>query len=244
VTSQPGWHPDPVPPQPGHAPQLRWWDGTRWTEHTAPAAPEAPTQPAPYAGTYGASPYPAVYTQGPPTTPDGERLAGWWQRVGATVLDGIVLGIIGTLVALPWWREIVTTYTDWLHDAIDSANTGATVDTTGLQEDIARPLFFIGAINLGLTLVYNVAFLTWRQATPGKMVMGLKVRLRERPELPFGTVLLRWVGQYGPSALGLIPLVGGIFGLYSLIDYLWPLWDGNKQAIHDKIAKTNVVRTR
>ncbi|MBA2283108.1 MAG: DUF2510 domain-containing protein [Acidimicrobiia bacterium] len=26
----PGWHPDPA----GRA-RLRWWDGTRWTEHTA-----------------------------------------------------------------------------------------------------------------------------------------------------------------------------------------------------------------
>ena len=37
VTSQPGWHPDPVPPQPGQPAQLRYWDGTRWTEHIAPA---------------------------------------------------------------------------------------------------------------------------------------------------------------------------------------------------------------
>jgi uncharacterized RDD family membrane protein YckC len=29
-----------------------------------------------------------------------------------------------------------------------------------------------------------------------------------------------------------------------LLDYLWPLWDDKKQALHDKVAKTNVVRTR
>jgi len=33
-------------------------------------------------------------------------------------------------------------------------------------------------------------------------------------------------------------------GLYSLLDVLWPLWDDKKQAIHDKIAGTNVVRVR
>jgi hypothetical protein len=37
VTSEPGWHPDP-----GGAPQYRYWDGTRWTEHVAPFAETAP----------------------------------------------------------------------------------------------------------------------------------------------------------------------------------------------------------
>ena len=31
----PGWHPDPY----GRA-ALRWWDGTRWSEHVSPAVPE------------------------------------------------------------------------------------------------------------------------------------------------------------------------------------------------------------
>jgi hypothetical protein len=35
-----------------------------------------------------------------------------------------------------------------------------------------------------------------------------------------------------------------VFGLYPLLDDLWPLWDDKKQAIHDKLAKTNVVRIR
>ena len=86
----------------------------------------------------------------------------------------------------------------------------------------------------------------WQQATPGKLLLGLRVRLRERPgPMPLPTVLLRWVGQFGVGRrLGLIPFVGTIGSIYSLLDYLWPLWDDKKQAIHDKIAKTNVVRVR
>ncbi|HRK48068.1 MAG TPA: DUF2510 domain-containing protein, partial [Nocardioides sp.] len=63
MTSQPGWHPDPVPLQPGQPAQLRYWDGSRWTEHVAPAqapsAPPATTESTPYTaapaytGTYG-----------------------------------------------------------------------------------------------------------------------------------------------------------------------------------------------
>ena len=43
--------------------------------------------------------------------------------------------------------------------------------------------------------------------------------------MPLGTVLLRWLGQYGVGVLGLVPFVGCLSFVYSLLDYLWPLWD-------------------
>ena len=85
----------------------------------------------------------------------------------------------------------------------------------------------------------------WKQATPGKLILGLRVRLRDRPgPMTIGTVLLRWAGQFGVGILGLLPVVGCLSFIYSVLDYLWPLWDDKNQAIHDKIAKTNVVRIR
>ena len=85
----------------------------------------------------------------------------------------------------------------------------------------------------------------WKQATPGKLMVGLRVRLREqaRPDAP----------PHRAAALGR-PVRPGrprdravrrhLSSLYSLLDDLWPLWDDKNQAIHDKIAKTNVVRLR
>ena len=31
------------------------------------------------------------------------------------------------------------------------------------------------------------------------------------------------------------------FSILNLLDVLWPLWDEKKQALHDKVAGTNVV---
>jgi uncharacterized RDD family membrane protein YckC len=86
-------------------------------------------------------------------------------------------------------------------------------------------------------------WLRWKQGTPGKLAVGLRVRLRDAPgQLSYRTIAIRWVTQNAASIAGLIPFVGGIGGLYSILDGLWPLWDDKRQAIHDKAAKTNVVR--
>jgi len=57
-------------------------------------------------------------------------------------------------------------------------------------------------------------------------------------------VLTRWLMQNLGSAVAVVPLVGLLGWVYSLLDDLWPLWDGQRQALHDKAARTNVVRTR
>jgi len=57
-------------------------------------------------------------------------------------------------------------------------------------------------------------------------------------------VLARWFMQYLGGLVAVVPLVGLLGSVYSLLDDLWPLWDGQRQALHDKVARTNVVRTR
>ena len=248
MTSQPGWHPDPVPSSPGQPAQLRYWDGARWTEHVA-AAPYQ-SGPEAYQGTYGGPMVPpSSYAYGgkpPATTPDGEPLAGWWHRVGAYLIDALILGVVAAVVAFPWIRDVVDSYRHWFDDVLDSTDAGGgTVDTSQLQHDIAKPLAVIVVIQLALGFGYHVGFLMWRQATPGKLMTGLRVRLRERPgRMPLGTVVVRWASQFAVALLGIVPVVGSVTGLYSLLDDLWPLWDDRKQAIHDKVARTNVVRVR
>ncbi len=227
----PGWYPDPEAP-PGVPPAQRWWDGAAWTPHFAPVAP-VPTYAVPRAG--------------PPTTPDGALLAGWWSRVAALLLDGLILLPFMIVATVPFWGEIGDAFGSYWDEARDSWDSGSEAPSgTQLQRDLLGPLIAIGLISGAINLVYNVSFLMWKQATPGKMIMGLRVRLREVPgRMPLGTVLLRWVTQFGPTyVLGYLPVVGYLSSLYTLLDSAWPLWDDKRQALHDKAARTNVVRVR
>jgi uncharacterized RDD family membrane protein YckC len=55
-------------------------------------------------------------------------------------------------------------------------------------------------------------------------------------------------GSIGPGRAGMRFVTVGLFriipffGLFTLLDGLWPLWDPRRQALHDKIAGSVVVR--
>jgi uncharacterized RDD family membrane protein YckC len=76
------------------------------------------------------------------------------------------------------------------------------------------------------------------------MALGIAVRLRDTPGNPPGSAVVKRYGFYiGISLLAAIPVVGTAISFLALLNDLWPLWDDKKQALHDKVAKTNVVRT-
>lgn len=242
-----GWYPDPQPTVPGAPPLQRYWDGQAWTEHLAPVEQPGFRQPSEGSAAYPAGPGAGMaYYAGPPTTPDGVRLAGWWQRVGASLIDGLILLLVGGVLTFPLWRHVISDFGDFLDKAMAASRNGTPPPSSAsFQRSLVGAVLPIALINLGVNLVYTVGFLRWKQATPGKLVMGLRVRLRERPELPLPTILVRWAVQSAvPGLVGLIPLIGTLTTLFRLLDDLWPLWDTTKQALHDKVAKTNVVRIR
>lgn len=237
-----GWYPDPAQT---HAARLRYWDGTAWTQHVHdPQPPTLPSHPAP-------SPYP-VYAPHPPayptrpeprTTPDGQPLSGWWRRVLAQVLDGLILSpvMVGLLVAFlaSRWDEI-RRWWDAYTAAID-AGTNPPSPPDLFQPWSAEVLGLAAAYAVVLA-VYTLGFWRWKQATPGKLVMGIRIRRREAPgTLPWSTMLARFLFVEALAFASYAPWVGLLFALAGLLDYLWPLWDRNNQALHDKVARTNVV---
>jgi uncharacterized RDD family membrane protein YckC len=223
-----GWYADPAPAAPGAPPLHRWWDGERWTDHVQPGAPFPPAS--------GRT----------ATTPDGQPLAGWGRRFAALVLDGLVQLPLSIAVGWPFVSRVVDTYSSYFRDAVDASGSGsAPPSSADLMSSTMGPMAGYAAVAVLVSLLYNAGFLKVLQATPGKLALGLRVRLRERPgRMSWGTVLLRWLTQNAASLVGVVPVVGSVAALYPLLDGLWPLWDDKRQALHDKAARTNVVRVR
>lgn len=258
-----GWYPDPAPPQPGQPPFVRYWDGRVWTPHvTLVSSPEwspttAPQQAAPqYAAPQQAAPEYAA--------PDGgERPAGWWWRVLAYVIDSFVVNVLGSVASIPaqigFQRDLTDlaedfqAETDALPPDVAPDFAGFFGDLTDLIADNAAALVLPAA--LVVTLYYAV-MLRWKGATLGKLAVGLRVRRlagQEGDGLPWPTVLLRIAAQFlvpiGAllaallvGSLALFLAVAVLYGLYVLLDVLWPLWDARKQTLHDKVARTRVVK--
>jgi uncharacterized RDD family membrane protein YckC len=222
---------DPYGQQPGFREQYGQNHGPQFGEQYPPVS-------------YPNAGYPNAYFAGVPSTPDGQPLAGWWSRVFATIIDGFLLLPITLLASFPFLGPVFDSFTKYIDDTVAATEQGLPAPTqTEFMSDVMGPLLAISVIGVLVNLIYTFGFLRWRSATPGKMVLGLQVRLRDQPgKLSFATIGQRWVVQNISTLVGLIPLVGSIGSLFGLLDSLWPLWDSKKQALHDKWAKTNVVR--
>lgn len=246
-----GWYPDPDPDVPAEHRGQRYWDGATWTEHVQPppgAYPQDGGSGAPYSPMpgFGAMPGYGGAPAAVATTPDGERLAGWWRRGGAYLIDVLITSAVVSIIGLPWLRDLFTAFTEVFGDAMEAAREGSPMpDQSAFEAEVADAVVWLALIRVGVDVLYHAGFLKWRAATPGKMLFGLRVRLRDAPgPLSWATVLRRWLGQFWFNLATFIPLIGGVAGFWPVVDLLWPLWDEKKQALHDKLAKTNVIRTR
>ena len=229
-----GWYPDPAPGDPGRPPGQRYWDGQRWTEHVHVPWGQQPAQPQP--------PQPGEVK----TTPDGERLAEWLPRLGAWLIDSVILGVATLVLSLPWLISYIRSYSAYMEDLLARAEGGAEPPSpVGWMSVGLGDLVTITLIGLLVAVVYHATFLRLRGATPGKMLLGLQVRLRERPgQLPWSAIALRLLVQQGASLFSAIPFASLVVGWFPILNGLWPLWDGKNQALHDKAARTNVVVRR
>jgi uncharacterized RDD family membrane protein YckC len=75
--------------------------------------------------------------------------------------------------------------------------------------------------------------------TWGKQIVGIRVVRDSGEQVDFGFGFVREVLVKGL----LFGFVGSwFFSIPTLIDYLWPLWDGENRCLHDMVVSTHVVR--
>lgn len=260
-----GWYRDPAAANPTSPTTVRYWDGQQWTAKVRPASrqqraewrTEMLTRQLEYAvqnagvpaaaGGYAAQPDTVRPVSERDATPDGEPLAGWWIRVGAVLIDSLLTTVFGAAFGWPFIARIRDAFSAAITQMQEAARTGGqppAVET--VTNAVSGPLLGLAIVFWLVSLVYGVGFLKAYQATPGKLLLGLAVRLRDAPgPLSWRTVLVRWFAR---NLVGLVqlllPLVAPLTAIYSWLDSLWPLWDSRRQALHDKLAGTNVVRRR
>lgn len=237
---RPGWYPDPL-----DAARERYWDGQSWTHELRNPAEIQPAtstwqprqQPvAPSDNWAGGASMAAV--QGPQTT-DGYPLAGWWQRVGANLIDGLAILALTLLAGAPLLPGLVDAFQGWYSDAWYAATVGRSMpDYTDPKYGIIDSYTTIFLINRGVGMLYSTALQVTKGATLGMLALGLRVvpegeGTRQRG-LPLMTAIIR----------NLVFGVAGLFWVAQLVNCLAPLATRKRQALHDMPARTQVIKTR
>jgi uncharacterized RDD family membrane protein YckC len=166
-------------------------------------------------------------------------LAGWWSRVGAQLVDDLVLLVPFVVAALVLHQYHVTHYVTI--DPLSGASATSTTVTATMQWVDWLLIFAYAAVLMTRGGVHN-------GQTLGTQRARLRVVRDDGQPVGLATVLIR-------EALGKATVIAfvlglsshpsdleGLVGLYVVIDYLWPLWESEKRALHDLIAGTHVVR--
>ena len=183
---------------------------------------------------YPGAPGAASWMHSIKVTSDGVPLASWGRRLGAWLIDGVILVILTYIGA----RVFVPGYIDTVQQFLDAAGAQDQAAMNALVSQLTSESAKAGLLSWVITAVYCIAFWTTTAQTPGKMAVGISVR---RADQPGPLDLLTSVRRRLISIVQILPVVGGIYFLIFLIDYLWPLWDDKRQSLHDKVAQTQVV---
>ncbi len=136
-----------------------------------------------------------------------------------------------------WGRRLVAV-------ALDSAIVGSVVVATillaGVSVEELNDLLIEGDSFVLLALfvlpeaIYKTVMIGSRNQTFGKMALGIKVvGADDRAPIGYGRAFRRWLSTATLWALFTVP---------GIVDHLWPLRDRRNQALHDKFARSIVVR--
>jgi len=142
--------------------------------------------------------------------------AGFWVRFLAYLIDSVIISI---LMGVIWAPTMFLT----MRSAMSEGGPGP----------LAAILPFLSFL---LTMFCSLGYVLWfwatKGATPGKKMLGLRI-VREDGEEPigWGTAFMRLVGYMVSGAI-----------LY--IGFLMIAWNPDKLGLHDKIAKTRVLKIR
>ncbi|MFF0818468.1 RDD family protein [Rhodococcus sp. NPDC003318] len=157
--------------------------------------------------------------------------ASWWSRVGAYLLDRLVVPLVGYVIAgigafMAFKDASSTTVTYRGEYYVESTSELTGVSGAGIA------VMVVGILLAVALLVWNMVF---RQGRTGQSVakswLGIAV-VREVDGRPLGAgmAFVRW-------------LLLAVLGELCFLNFLWPLWDARRRCWHDMIVSSVVIRT-
>lgn len=225
-----------------------------WVHPGAPqqGGPQAPGPQGPgtsgwsgsaYGGGQGYGGYGTAYAQRRDVLPDGAVLAQWWRRLLARILDSVITSVMAVIVAIPWLGPLFTAVSDFIDASVAAAEAGGAMpDQNAYINELLAASLPITIVSLVVGLLYETVFLVWRGATPGKMALGTVVRRVGGPgKLTVVDAIKRQLIGLATAVVGVVPVVGLLGSIVSILDPAWLLWDPKRQTLHDKVADTVVV---
>ena len=210
----PGEQPQqPVPSQPTQPPPPGY------------SQPPPGYNPPPVAGYPAQQPY--AGGQHPPAYTPPAAYASWWSRVGASLIDSIIAGLIPVALVVV---GLILAFKDADIDPVTDEITGG-VSPEGFLLVVAGGLLYFAFD------IWNRVFRVARTGQSlGKKVAGIRIAaISDGGSIGLGAAFGRWA---------VAAAAGFVLGCLALIDVLWPLWDEKKQALHDKVVSSVVLRAR
>jgi len=150
--------------------------------------------------------------------------AGFWMRLLAAIIDGVLLGIVNIIILVPFLGLVGLTAAAHASDVdVDSGGAGLMIAL------MSTYLISMLAVAVAGWLYFALMESSARGATLGKMALGLRVVDINGNRIGFGRASGRYFGKIVSSA---------IFG----IGYIMAAFTQQKQALHDIMASCLVVR--
>lgn len=147
------------------------------------------------------------------------KYAGFWRRFLAFFVDTFILNLIGMVLQTLLGKNPIEMF----------LNMNSLEELQEFQNSASTTVISLMGLIVGL-FYYSIFYVNYDGATPGKRLMAIKVIRDDGSKVTYPVIFIRYLSSF------ISPFIMGI-------GYLMVFWDRKKQALHDKIAKTVVVKT-
>lgn len=171
--------------------------------------------------------------------------AGLVRRLLAALIDRFIVALPVSLVVLPFVGSWMDRAQRFMNEVTSAASTGE--QTPSMPAELTTPPLAPVIALVAAMFVYDTLMTSFSDgSTLAKKMLGIKVMSADggAGRVPLARSSLRALLKWGPDALAIVSVLAVPAGLLQLVILGWALTNAARQGLHDRAAKTKVVRTR